>query len=75
MLKDELKNLSQDVVCMSDKMNESLKGFGWVVSERLQDLQLRTDDINGMLFCNEYLSSNNRLWHVKKSFGSSWYCS
>jgi len=49
VLKNDLQNLSRDVRTMFSKMNESLKGFSWVVSEKLQDIQEHTDDVNGTL--------------------------
>ena len=47
VLKEDLRSLNEDTMNMGLKMNESFQGFGWVVSEKLQDLQAYTSDVKG----------------------------
>ena len=49
MFKNDLKNLTNDVVALSNKMNDSFKGLNWVLCEKLQDLQEQEEDINGKI--------------------------
>ena len=58
VFKNDLKNLTNDVVALSNKMNDSFKGLNWVLCEKLQDLQEQEEDINGkILSCDWNLRS------------------
>lgn len=52
VFKNELQDLSMDVVKMSKKMDESCQGFKWVLCEKLQDFQVYANDVNGTEWIN-----------------------